>query len=96
MRRVLNTDEVIVYELFVPKKENLDGNQVRLLSCGILPTSSPGVGAFLGFLGQFVPLPASFVSLWMLLRIRGFCVFEFGNSAQHQLVYYLMSFFCVF
>ena len=55
MRRVLNKDEVIVYEFFVPKKEHLDGNQVRLMSCGILPTSSPGVGAFPGFLGRFVP-----------------------------------------
>ena len=93
MRRVLNKDEVIVYEFFVPKKENLDGNQVRLMSCGILPISSPGVGVFLGFLGRFVPLLASSVSLWTLLRIRGFCVFEFGNSAQHQFVCYFMSFF---
>ena len=57
MRRVLNKDEVIVNEFFVPEKENLDGNQVRLMSCGILPTSSPGVGAFPGFPGRFVPLP---------------------------------------
>ena len=48
MRRVLNKDEVIVHEFLVPKKENLDVNQVRLLRCGILPTSSPGVGAFPG------------------------------------------------
>ena len=95
MRRVLNKDEVIVYEFFVPKKENFDTNQVRLMSCGILPTSSPGVGAFPGLPGRFVPLPASFVSLWMLLRIRGFFVFEFGNSAQHQLVGDLMSFLSV-
>ena len=74
------------------KKENLDGNQVRLMSCGILPTSSPGVGASPGFPGRFVLLLASFVSLWTLLRIRGFCVFEFGNSARHQPVCYLMSF----
>ena len=59
MRRVINIDEVIVYEFLVPKKENLDGNQVRLMSCGILPTSSPGVGAFPGFPGRFVPLLAS-------------------------------------
>ena len=57
MRRVLNKDEVIVYEFFVPKKENLDRNQVRLMSCGILPTSSPGVGAFPGLLGRFCPPP---------------------------------------
>ena len=31
----------------------------------------------------------------MLLRIRGFCVFEFVNSAQQQPVCYLMPFFCV-
>ena len=84
MRRVLNKNEVIVFEFLVPKKEILDGNQVRLMSCGILPTSSPGVGAFPGFPGRFVPLLASSVSLWMLLRIRGFCAFEFGHSAQHQ------------
>ena len=91
MRRVLNKD--VVYEFFVPKKDNLDGNQVRLMSCGILPTSSPGVGAFPGFPGRFVPLLASSVSLWTLLRIRGFRVFEFENSAQQQPVCYLMSFF---
>ena len=93
MRRVLNKDEVIVYEFLESKKENLDGNQVRLMSCGILPTSSPGVGAFPGFPGRFVPLLASSVSLWMLLRIRGFCVLEFVNSAQQQPVCHLMSFF---
>ena len=79
MRRVLNKDEVVVYEFLVPKRENLDENQERLMSCGILPTSSSGVGAFPGFPGPFVPLLASSVSLWTLLRIRGFCVFEFGN-----------------
>ena len=93
MRRDLNKDEVIVYEFFVSKKQNLDGNQVRLMSYGILPTSSPGVGAFPGFPGRCVPLPTSFVSLWLLLRIRGFCVFEFGNSAQHQSEAISMSFF---
>ena len=30
-----------------------------------------------------------------MLRIRGFCVFEFVNSAQQQPVCYLMSFFCI-
>ena len=68
-----------MYDFLVPKKENLDGNQVRLLSCGTLPTSSPGVGAFPGFPGWFVPLLSSSVSLWMLLRIRGFCILEFVN-----------------
>ena len=92
MRRVLNKGEVIVYEFLVPKKENSDGNQVRLRSCGILPISSPGVGAFPGFPGRFVPLLASSVSLWTLLRIRGFCVLEFVNSAQQQPVCYLMPF----
>ena len=95
MRRVLGKDEAIVCEFFVPEKEKLDRNQVRLMSCGILPTSSPGVGVFPGLPGRFVPLPASFVSLCMLLRIRGFCVFEFGNSAQHQPVGDLMSFFSI-
>ena len=46
MRRVLKKDEVVLYEFFVPKKEKLYRNQLRLMSCGILPTSSPGVGAF--------------------------------------------------
>ena len=36
MRRVLYKDEDIDYEFLVPKKVNLDGNQVRLMSCGIL------------------------------------------------------------
>ena len=36
MRRVLYKDEDIDYEFLVPKKENLDGNQVRLMSCGFL------------------------------------------------------------
>ena len=45
MRRFL---KVIVCEFLVPKKQNLDVNQVRLLRCGILPTSSPGVVAFPG------------------------------------------------
>ena len=66
MRRVLNKDEVIVYEFFVPKKENLDGSQVRLMSCGTLPTSSPGVGAFPGFPGRFVPS-------WLPLFLCGRC-----------------------
>ena len=44
---------------FVPQRENLDVSQVRLLRCGILPTSSPGVGAFPGFPGRSVPLLAS-------------------------------------
>ena len=96
MRRVLNKGEVTVYEFLVPKKENLDGNQVRLMSCGILPTSSPGVGAFPGFPGRFVLFLASSVSLWMLLRIRGFCDIEIVNSAQQQSVCHLMSFFYVF
>ena len=94
MRRVLNKGEVIVYEFLVPKKENLDGNHVRLMSCGILPTSSSGVGAFPGFPGRFVSLLASLVTLRMLFRIRGFCVFEFVISAQQQPVCYLMSFSC--
>ena len=66
------------------------------MSCGILPTSSPGVGAFPGFPGRFVPLLASLVPSRMLLRIRGFCVFEFVNSALQQPVCYLMSFFSVY
>ena len=96
VRRVLNKGEDIVHECLVPKKEIWDGKQVRLMSCGILPTSSPSVGAFPGFLGQFVSLLASLVSFWLLLRIRGFCVLEFVNSAQQQPVCHLMSFFLYF
>ena len=84
MRRVLNKDEVVVYEFLVPKKENLDGNQVRLMSCGILPTSSPGVGAFLGFPGRFVPLLASSVSLCdVALNPRILCIriWEFSTAS---------------
>ena len=55
MRRVLYKGEDIDYEFLIPKKENLDGKQVRLMSCGILPTSSLGVGVFPGFPGRFVP-----------------------------------------
>ena len=65
------------------------------MSCGILPTSSPCVRAFPGFPGRFVTLLASSVSLWTLLRIRGFCVLEFGNSAQQQPECYLMFFLCI-
>ena len=57
-------------------------------------SSSPGVGAFSWFPWPVCPpLLASSVSLWTLLRIRGFCDFEFGNSAQQQPVCSLMSFF---
>ena len=31
----------MVYESLVPRKGDINGNQVRLLSCGFLPTSSP-------------------------------------------------------
>ena len=62
MRRVLNKEEVVMYDSFVPRKENMDGNQVRLLSCGFLPTSSPCVGVFPGSPGRFVSLLASCVS----------------------------------
>ena len=52
-----------------------------------------GCWCFSSFPWPVCHLLASFVSLWTLLRIRGFCVFDFGNSAQHQPVCYLMSFF---
>ena len=67
MRRVFYKGEDIDHEFLEPKKENFDGKQVPLMRCGILPTSSPGVGAFPGFPGRFVPLLASLVSLWLLL-----------------------------
>ena len=49
MRRVLNKEEVMMYESFIPKKGDMDGNQVRLLSCGFPPTSSPCAGLFSWF-----------------------------------------------
>ena len=56
----------------------------------------PGVGAFLGFPGRFAPLLASFVSLWMLLRIRGFCVLEFCEfSTATACVLSHVFFFCL-
>ena len=62
----------MMYESFVPRKGKKDGSQVRLLSCGFLPTSSPCVGVFPGFPGRFCP-PSGFLCLLvMLLRIRGF------------------------
>ena len=67
----------MVYESFVPRKGDMNGNQVRLLSCGFLPTSFPRVGVFLGFPGPVCPPPGFLRLLVMLLRIRGFCVFEF-------------------
>ena len=93
MRRVLNKDEVIVYEFLVPMKEKLDVGQVRLLRCGILPISSPVVGAFL------VPLAGLFSLLAFLFLCGCFSesedsvIYEFVNSAQQQPVCYLTSFF---
>ena len=62
-------------------------NQVRLLRCDILPTSSPGVVASLGSLGQSSPLGFLFFFCVVLLRIRGFCELEFEKSAQQQPVW---------
>ena len=47
--------KLLCTNFFVPKKENLDMNQVRLLRCGILPTSSLGFVAFLGSPGGSSP-----------------------------------------
>ena len=63
---------VMMYESFVPKKGDMDGNQVRLLTCGFLPTSSPCAGVFPGFPGWFCPPPGFLCLLVLLLRIRGF------------------------
>ena len=52
----------MVYESFVPRKGDMNGNQVRLLSCGFLPTSSPCVDVFPGFPGRFVAILASCLS----------------------------------
>ena len=93
MRRVINKDEVILYEFLVPKSENLDGNQVRLLCCGILPISSPGVGAFPGFLGRFVPLLASsfFVDDAPNPRIPCIIIWEFSTATACVLSHVFFS-----
>ena len=64
------------------------------MSCGILSLLLR-VFVFSWFPWPVCSLLACLVTSRMLLRIRGFCVFEFVNSAQQQLVCYLMSFFCI-
>ena len=98
MRRVLNKGEVIVYEFLVPKKENLDGNQVRMMSCGILPTSSPGVGAFPGFPDRFAPPPGFlcfFVDVAPNPRILCARICEFSTATacvlSHVFFLYILS-----
>ena len=63
-------------------------NQVRLLRCEFLPTSSPGVVAFPGSPGRcsLSWLPVFYFCV-VLLLIRGFCDFEFETSAQQQPVW---------
>ena len=65
MRRVLYKDEDNDYEFRVPKKENLDGNQVRMVSCGIL---SPLLRVFVF---SWFPWPVS--PSWLLWLLRGCC-----------------------
>ena len=72
-----------MYESFVPRKGDMDGNQVRLLSCGFLPTSSPCVGVFLGFPGQFVSFWLT-VSLGDVAPNPRILVFEFVGI-QHSI-----------
>ena len=57
MRRVLNKDEVIVYEFLVPKREKI-GCEIRYDCCAVVSCrpSSPGVVAFPGSLGRSSPL----------------------------------------
>ena len=65
--------KLLCHEFLVPKKENLNGNQVRLMKLWYSDRFPLRVLVlFPGFPGRFVPLLASPVSLWMLLRIRGF------------------------
>ena len=73
-----------MYESFVPKKGDMDGNQVRLLSCGFLPTSSPCVGVFPGFLGRFCPTSWLPVSLGDVAPNPRILVFEFVGF-QHSI-----------
>ena len=62
VRRVLYKDEDIDYEFLVPKKEHLDENQVRLMSCGIL---SLLLRVLVFFLVSLVSLSPSWL-LWLL------------------------------
>ena len=62
----------------------MNGNQVRLLSYGSLPTSSQCVGVFPGLPGRFCPPPGFLCLLVMLLRIRGFLylnLLEFSTAS---------------
>ena len=85
----------MMYESFVPKKEDMDGNQVRLLSCGFLPTSSPCAGVFPGFPGRFCPPPGFLCLLVLLLRIRGFLylnLWEFSAASACVIFDVFLSF----
>ena len=67
------------------KKENLDGNQVRLMSCGTLPTSSSGVFFFPGFPWPARPLQVSLTSSLCCSESEdSFQRIEFVNSFQQQ------------
>ena len=80
--------KILCTNFFVPKKGNLGHDQVRLLRCEFLRTSSSGVVAFPGSPGRSSPPGFLFFYFYVvLLRIRGFCDFEFENSAQQQPVW---------
>ena len=66
--------EELCANFFVPKKKSWDLYQVRLLRCGILPSSLRVLSLLLVSLAG-LPLLAScfFVFSVVLLRIRGFC-----------------------
>ena len=95
MRRVLCKDEDIDYEFLVPKKENLDGKQVRLMSCGILslllrvflfswfPWSVCLPPGFLGYFEDVAPNP----------RILCFRICEFSSATTCVLSH--VFFFCI-
>ena len=75
--------QIMMYESFVPKKGDMDGNQVRLLSCGFLPTSSPCAGVFPVSLAGFVPRLASCVSWCCCSESGDYCMnlWEFGAAS---------------
>ena len=77
--------KILCTNFFAAKKENLGHDQVRLLRC---ESCRPPLRVLLLFLVHLAGLPllaSCFCYFYVvLLRIRGFCGFEFENSAQQQ------------
>ena len=87
--------EELCTNFLVPKKKSWDLFQVRLLRCGILPSSLRVLSLLLVSLAG-LPLLAScflFVISVVLLRIRGFCDLILRIQHSNLLVWSLTSFF---